>query len=82
MTMNLRSDDAFVQDAGWYAAQRRYADSLAAHGHASIILLELGVGCSTPGIIKLPFWRMTAENPRATCALCELGRGVLPCGNR
>ena len=76
--MNLRSDDAFVQDAGWYAVQRRYADSLAAHGHASIILLELGVGCSTPGIIKLPFWRMTAENPRAPCACVNLGEAYCP----
>ena len=78
MTMNLRSDDAFVQDAGWYAAQRRYADFLAAHGHASILLLELGVGCNTPGIIKLPFWRMAAENPRATYACVNLGEAYCP----
>ena len=25
MTMNLRVDGAFVQDEGWYAAQKRYA---------------------------------------------------------
>lgn len=78
MTMNLRSDDAFVQDAGWYAAQRRYADFLAAHGHASILLLELGVGCNTPGIIKLHFWRMAAENPRATYACVNLGEAYCP----
>lgn len=24
MTMNLRSDGSFVQDAGWYAAAGRY----------------------------------------------------------
>ena len=26
MTMNLRCDDTFVQDEGWYAAQSRYSD--------------------------------------------------------
>ena len=31
MTMNLRCDDTFVQDTGWYAAQKRYSDFLQAH---------------------------------------------------
>ena len=26
MTMNLRVDDTFVQDEGWYRANERYAD--------------------------------------------------------
>ena len=30
--------------------------------------LELDVGYNTPGIIKYPFWQMTAENPQATYA--------------
>ena len=30
-----------------------------------ILFLELGVGGNTPGIIKYPFLRMTAGNPRA-----------------
>ncbi|MDO4962172.1 MAG: Sir2 silent information regulator family NAD-dependent deacetylase [Eubacteriales bacterium] len=32
MRMNLRADDTFVQDDGWYAAAVRYGDFLARHG--------------------------------------------------
>lgn len=78
MTMNLRCDDAFVQDAGWYAARQRYEVFLKAHEHAKILLLELGVGFNTPGIIKLPFWRMTAENPKATYACLNLDEAFCP----
>lgn len=78
MTMNLRCDDTFVQDALWYAAQQRYEDFLRAHAHSSILLMELGVGFNTPGIIKLPFWRMTAENPRATYACLNKGEAFCP----
>lgn len=65
MTMNLRSDDSFVEDAGWHAAQRRYHAFLNAHTRGRVVYLELGVGFNTPGIIKLPFWRRVAENPEA-----------------
>ena len=78
MTMNLRCDDTVVQDEGWYAARQRYDDFLRAHEHSRILLLELGVGFNTPGIIKLPFWRMTAENPKATYACLNLGEAFCP----
>lgn len=65
MTMNLRCDDTFVQDEGWYAAQGRYTDFLRRHEGMRVLYLELGVGANTPGIIKYPFWKMTAQNPRA-----------------
>ena len=78
MTMNLRCDDSFVQDAGWYAAKQCYEDFLKTHGHSRILLLELGVGFNTPGIIKLPFWRMTAENPQATYACLNRGEAFCP----
>ena len=76
MTMNLRSDDTFVQDEGWYAAARRYEDFLHRHENGRILLLELGVGGNTPGIIKFPFLRMTAQNPRATYACLNLGEAI------
>ena len=76
MTMNLRCDDSFVQDAGWYAAARRYEDFLHRYGNGRILFLELGVGGNTPGIIKVPFLRMTARNPRATYACINLGEAV------
>lgn len=66
MTTNLRCDDTFVQDEGWYQAQRRYEDFLRRHEHLKIVYLELGVGYNTPVIIKYPFWRMTSQNKNAT----------------
>lgn len=65
MTMNLRCDSAFVEDDGWHDAMARYNDFIRRHRGLRVLFLELGVGGNTPGIIKYPFWQMTAENPRA-----------------
>ena len=78
MTMNLRVDDAFVQDEGWYQAQGRCRDFLRRYGGQRTVFLELGVGSNTPGIIKYPFWRMTAENPRSVYACVNDGEAVCP----
>ncbi len=72
MTMNLRADETFVEDEGWHRAAARYEDFLRTRGDQRILFLELGVGYNTPGIIKYPFWRMTARNPRATYACVNL----------
>ena len=66
MTTNLRADASFVEDAGWHAAAARYTDYLARTEGRRTLLLELGVGMNTPGIIKYPFWRMTAERTDVT----------------
>ena len=73
MTMNLRSDDNFVQDEGWYKANKRYSEFIQRHSGAKILFLELGVGFNTPVIIKFPFWKMTAENPSAVYACINYG---------
>lgn len=78
MTMNLRCDDLFVQDEGWYAAANRYEDFLRRHKGLHVLFLELGVGANTPAIIKYPFWRMTAQNPNAVYACVNLGEAVAP----
>ena len=78
MTMNLRSDDTFVQDEGWYRAAGRYEDFLRRHGGQRVLFLELGVGYNTPVIIKYPFWRMTAKNPNAIYACINRGQAVCP----
>lgn len=78
MTMNLRADDTFVQDEGWYAAADRYSDFLRRHDGVSVLLLELGVGYNTPGIVKYPFWKMTAQNPKAVYACINYGEAVCP----
>ena len=80
LTMNLRSDDKFVQDKGWYAAAQRYEDFLRRHKGSSMLFLELGVGYNTPGIIKYPFWNMTAQNPKAIYACLNAGQAYTPKG--
>ena len=48
MTVNLRCDDTFVQDEGWYEAQNRYQDFVRRHANMHVLYLELGVGMNTP----------------------------------
>ena len=78
MTMNLRSDDKFVQDEGWYAACGRYERFLNAHKRGNVLYLELGVGYNTPAIIKYPFWRLTDGNKRAAYACINNGEAFCP----
>lgn len=78
LTMNLRCDDTFVQDRGWYAAAERYSNFVRQHSHGKILYLELGVGTNTPGIIKYPFWKFTLENPEAVYACINQGQAYAP----
>ncbi|EET61430.1 hypothetical protein BRYFOR_06605 [Marvinbryantia formatexigens DSM 14469] len=78
MTMNLRADSTFVQDDGWYRAGERYSDFLRRHSGLKMLLLELGVGMNTPGIIKYPFWQMTAENKEAVYVCINKGQAYAP----
>lgn len=78
MTMNLRCDDKFVEDTGWYAAANRYNEFIRQHKSKHILFLELGVGSNTPVIIKYPFWQMTAQNPNATYACVNNGEAMCP----
>ena len=78
MTMNLRSDNKFVEDEGWHRAAERYEDFLRTRAGQKILFLELGVGYNTPVIIKYPFWQMTAKNPDATYACINQGQAVCP----
>ncbi len=78
LTMNLRSDDKFVEDEGWHRAAERYENFLRTRAGGKILFLELGVGYNTPVIIKYPFWRMTAKNPNAFYACINQGQAVCP----
>ncbi len=76
MTVNLRCDDTFVQDDGWYRAKNRYEDFLRQHENLKVVFLELGVGMNTPVIIKYPFCNMTARNSKATYVCINYGEAV------
>lgn len=78
MGMNLRADDTFVEDGGWHRASKRYAEFLRTHLDGRVLFLEVAVGFNTPGIIKYPFWQMTAENPKATYACINYGEAYCP----
>lgn len=78
LIMNLRSDDTFVEDEGWHRAAERYGNFLRTREGKKILFLELGVGYNTPGIIKNPFWQMTAKNPNALYACINQGQAACP----
>ena len=77
MTMNLRSDNRFVEDEGWHLAAERYENFLRTRS-GKILYLELGVGYNTPVIIKYPFWKMTAKNPDAVYACINFDEALCP----
>lgn len=78
LTMNLRSDDRFVQDYGWDNAAKQYENFLCSVYNRHILYWELGVGGNTPVIIKYPFWQMTANNPQAIYACVNYGEAIRP----
>lgn len=78
MTVNLRADNTFVQDPGWYRAAAYYEDFIKRRRTMRILFFELGVGGNTPGIIKYPFWKMTAENQNAAYACINQSEAVCP----
>lgn len=78
MTTNLRCDDTFVQDSGWYKANERYNNFICKYKNSKMLFLELGVGYNTPVIIKYPFWKYTVENKNAIYACVNFGEAYFP----
>ncbi len=78
MTMNLRSDDSFVEDEGWKRASAAYSEFLRRHADLHTLYLEIGVGMNTPVICKYPFWQMTNDNPRAVYACLNSSEAYCP----
>ena len=78
MTMNLRSDDSFVEDEGWHKASSAYSDFLRRHEGLHVLFLELGIGMNTPIICKYPFWQMTNDNPKAVYACLNYNEAYCP----
>ena len=78
VTMNLRSDDSFVEDEGWHKASAAFAGFLRSHEMQHTLYLEIGVGANTPVIIKYPFWALTQENPKAVYACLNYNDAFCP----
>lgn len=58
-------DDTFLQGAAWRESLGRYERFVRERSSGRVLLLELGVGEMTPGIITLLFWSMAAKLPNA-----------------
>ena len=78
MSMNLRADATFVEDAGWHAAARRYEAFLRQCRGKKVLYWELGVGMNTPGIIKYNFWQRVWKDRRAFYACINLDEAYCP----
>lgn len=61
MEINLRKDAFFVEDKNWHKLNNAYNDFIQKYKDKKLILLELGVGFNTPGIIRFPFETMVLK---------------------
>ena len=71
-------DDTFLQGATWREGLGRYERFVRGRGDCRVLLLELGVGEMTPGIITLPFWSMAAKLPDAHLLSVNISSGSVP----
>ena len=60
---------------GWDEAAERYENFIRTR-KGKVLFLELCVGYNTPVIIKIPFWNMTVQNPKAIYACINKGEAV------
>lgn len=66
MSPNLRCDHTFVEDDHWHQQARRCQEFIERTEGGKLVLLEFGVGFNTPGIIRIPFERLAAQQPRVS----------------
>ncbi len=78
MTMNLRSDNKFVEDDTWHKHDNLYDNFINESKDKKILFLELGVGFNTPGIIRYPFENMTYHFKKANLVRINKGYGFIP----
>jgi NAD-dependent SIR2 family protein deacetylase len=78
MSMNLRSDNTFVEDEGWHKHAEYYEEFLRRHRNVKTLFLELAVGYNTPSIVKYNFWHMVHEWPDAVYACLNYGEAYAP----
>ena len=59
MEINVRKDAFFVEDEKWKNMQKEYQNFVNDNVTKKLLLIELGVGYTSPGIIKYPFEQLT-----------------------
>lgn len=78
MEVNLRKDGSFVEDDKWQQASDRYQSFLQENLDKRSLLVELGVGMNTPGIIKFPFWEICSQHQNAFYVCINLNEAWAP----
>lgn len=66
MDVNLRKDEYFIEDDKWHKLNDNYINFLNNNIDKKLILIELGVGFNTPGIIRFPFEQLASKYPNIT----------------
>lgn len=66
MEINIRKDAFFVEDDNWNKLSRAYEKFINDNMDKKLVLIELGVGFNTPGIIRFPFEQLTFNNSNIT----------------
>lgn len=66
MRPHIRVNETFVEDIHWQRQEAAYRRFLRAAEGRRLVLLELGVGFSTPTIIRFPFEQMARDLARTT----------------
>lgn len=77
LAKNLRIDDTFVE-APHMRKQKDYIDFVNRSVDGKIVLLELGVGFNTPGIIRWPFDEIATGHPSASLIRINMDHSKIP----
>lgn len=79
MEMNLRSDDYFVEDENWHAAEECFGSFLeeALGNGKKVCLLDLGTGFNTPTIIRFPFEKLVRDYNNTVLLRLNLNEAVV-----
>lgn len=78
MTMNLRSDDAFVEDEGWHRAAERYADFLRTRKGQKNPLSGAGRRLQHAGHHQISILADDSQEPQRNLRLHQSGTGICP----
>lgn len=71
-------DYEFLEGQFWKDGKDRYEEFLNKYKDSNIVFLELGVGDMTPSVIKLPFWQMTFDLPKASMVTVDRAKAEAP----
>ena len=66
MEINIRKDAFFDEDDNWNKLSDNYENFINDNINKKLILIELGVGFNTPGIIRFPFEKLAYTHDNIT----------------